>query len=402
MFFKAFVRLVVFLSVFKVYSDSLTLVDHLPFAKGAASDVSWNQSFRNDHLIVSGFSDMNQQIVKIYDLVKNNLVEQNSMLLSPDLIVNSSKWLNTRRSLYASFSGLDIEIYKYGKSSKTLSPTKAIVDFGGTVNSTDWLSFEGNYYLASGGKSDVNQEIKIYRFNEENDGKLEEIAAESFYKGNVRSVSWSKQVNGKFYLAVGGAESNSISQEIRVYEFDPKKNTLKFKSSVGLYCGNAESVQWLHHKKQNFLAVSGYKGQAGEFLGIYNFEATSNSLTLVHEELISGGYTMAMSGMVLDESIYLALAFETKNFKKMIKVYKVDLNHPRLEEVAEHESGYGFVRSVSWHVNSENQSDAYLVSGGDDKHDNGLELYKFSISKPNNSFFEDVANFFADALDNIF
>ena len=257
----------------------------------------------------------------------------------------------------------------------------------GTVHTLKWVTVGNRSYLAVAGAEDTQgQEIRLYKFDIRT-GHLILIDTISFCNGSVQSLDWIK-ASGKYYLALGGNEVNSIVQNIRIYKFDHTgSENLELAASASFNpLSSVNTVKWLPAHTPGtsnhllYLSVTGDDPVSGQEVRVYSFNTLNNQLevTLATASFYNGS-VQSSDWLTIKNDSYLAVGgFEHNSIVQNIRIYKFNpQNSSDLEFVASAPfNNSSVVNAVSW-LSYKNKT--YLAVAGEDPVANKeIRIYQFN------------------------
>ena len=337
-------------------------------------------------LVVSVVSASNAQLTQ----PRLNLVSE----ISFDAEITSTDWLTIGNLSYVALGGYDpvkaVRIYLFDPIQKELVFTGASASFSGdSVQTVHWVTLGNQYYLAVGGadSNSISQEIRIYEFLPDTNSLTLEASA-GFNKGLVSSVNWltiehnnSCKSFSRAYLAVGGND-NGLNREIRVYLFDPIIKELIPTGARASFSGNGvQSVEWLKRGKSYYLVAGGSDTNSiTQEIRVYKFNPTESTLVLEASAPFSNGIVHAVSWLKVAPNLaYLAVAGDDAALGKEIRIYLYNASTKELIPTGATISfSENIALSVHWLVKDNTY---YLAAGGlgDECTTHSVRLYKFTI-----------------------
>lgn len=316
------------LSYNQIFSVNLKEIVNNDFDNYAVQSVDWLIINNKKYLAAAGDADHNKSLVKIYKFEKNDLISTKAKITYNGL-VNSVKLLFLLGKYYVALAGdspdQELVLYEFDIKKETLKFAIATTFDIGVINSLRLLETPNALFLAAAGSNGTNKQIKIYKFDAPEDFyKLDTIAIASFYNGTAETLDWAISKN-KYYLAVGGSETNSISQEIRVYSFNPNViNGLNLEASYSLHNGVCQSVNWININEKLYLATACYDGISGYKFIIFNYDQIKKQLKEVFVSELDLDIAKRVRWINIFDKYYLAQAFDDAGTKYSLRVNEFD------------------------------------------------------------------------------
>lgn len=324
--------------------------------------------------------------------------------------VNALTWLKFGKSHYLAVGGTNgVVIYKLEKIKRklVLNPVSGSLNCC-EVNTLGWLYKNNNFYLAVAG-SDKNSfmDIKIYAFDTKTELLRLTDAQASFYKGVVNSVNWLnilKNETSETFLAVGGgADTNSLTQELRIYKFDINTVTLNEKlelvASTSLHSGSVNSIHWLNDNHKYYLLSGVYDGEDKNQLKIYSFDPKDYGFQEIDNiKSFQDNFVKSVRWINVSKKHYFASATDDGGSVNEVAVYEYDpeINVIMLTDAIV--ASKSIISSIRW---LKIKNDYYLTTAGDSTSSKGIKIYKLYV-EPCVEEFDQEGHGFLDMLNSAF
>jgi len=352
------------------YAASLNLILEKGCQGCSVLSLDWFLSSGNNYL-ASGGEDQtnNKQIhVALFDASQGTLVNKatasfgssNDVIKALDEITIDDKTFIAAGGQTGSNNN-QIVIYEFtGNKLKN----RRMTTVHATVNTVQWLTVNDDDYYLAVGSNEAGSELRIYYFNPEDYHlTLLDDTVQNFFNGAVNSVDW-LTYNGNYYLAVGGFETASIPNEIRIYQFDPELNSLTLSSSSSFFGNTVNNLKWFEDSGILYLATVGNDSVGTSQIRIFTFDTTSDTLSLLTSASFNNNsIAYAVDWLNFGGTIYLAVGGNSGVSENGVQVFTFDGS--TLTLAASVYDSNAEVRTVQWNVIN---SDAYLAAGTTFKH----------------------------------
>lgn len=344
-------------------TTSLNLIHEKGCQGCSVLSLDWFLSDGNNYLTSGGQDQANNKQIRValFDAMQGSLVNKATASFgSTNDIINSLDEITIDGSTFIAAGGLtennhnQLVIYEFtGHKLKN----RRMISLN-SINSVAWLTANDNYYLAVG-SNESGSELKVYQFNPDNYHlTLLPDTVRNFVDGAVNSVDWLTN-NNHYYLAVGGFETASIPNEIRIYQFDPTLGALTLASASSFFGNTVNDLKWLDNAGTLYLATVGNDSVSSSQIRIFTFDAMTDTLSLLTSASFNGNnIAYAVDWLDFNSIIYLAVGGNSGVSENGIQVFTFDGSTLTLAASANDSNAE--VRTVQWSIINSN---AYLASG---------------------------------------
>lgn len=349
-------------------TTSLNLIHEKGCQGCSVLSLDWFLRGGNNYLTSGGEDQTNNKQIRValFDATQGTLVNKATASFgNVDSIINSLDEITIDGNTYIAAGGStsnnnnQLIIYQFS-GSKLIN--RAMIDVGATINTVSWLEAQGNYYLAIGGNEN-GTELSVYQFNPHNfHVTLLPDTVKNFVNGAVNSVDWLTN-DGNYYLAVGGFETASIPNEIRIYQFDSVNHVLTLSISRSFLGNTVNDLKWFEYGNISYLATAGNDSMGDAQIRILAFNPVMNNMMSSLSLITSASFNdnniaYAVDWLSFSDVIYLAVGGNAGDSGNGIQVFTFDGNNLTLATSA-NDAGAD-VRTLEWSVINSN---AYLASG---------------------------------------
>lgn len=348
------------------------------FDNRSAHSTKWLTVGINNYLAVAGEDNSSQSKIRIYtfDTQSEKIKTTNAInQFDGGPIVRSLDWVTANGVHYLAAGGdLGIELYKFEPAIPLLKTVTSIFDES-EVNHIKWVTIGSECYLAVACNDPKHKkEVAVYRLNKNNSSLELTNATASFYKGCAQSVDW-LSLQDEYYLAAGGTEATSLTQELRAYKFDQTDPSLTLNSAATLLHGIAQNTRWLNVGKKNYLTMSGYDGIDGQEIRLYSFNGRKNKLNPIESMSYNPNYFIqSIDWITIKDKNFLTVAGNA-NANLDVHLYQFDNIAKCLMKTNATISLKGFLLSTDWLKSNNN---FYLALGCDKSTSKNIKIYKLN------------------------